>query len=360
MKVVFFAGGVGTRLWPVSRKNSPKQFEKIIGDKSTLQLGIERILPISSPEEIYVSTGDAYKEIIYSQLPEIPRENIILEPEARDVGAAVGLVSAIFAKISPNEPFVILWSDHLVKEVDNFQKVLLTAENILKKDPNKIIFLGQHSRFASENLGWIERGEEVDSVDGVNVYEFKSLLYRPDSTNANKFHLSERHTWNPGYFLSTGHHLFSLYKKFVPEMAMELEKIANAYGTDEFSKVLDEIYPSLEKISFDNLILEKLGEGDGYVISDDLGWSDIGAWEALKEALSEKQSDNVTKGKILLEDTEDSIIYNYTDKMVVGIDLEDMIVVNTDDVVMVCPKSSVPKIKKLVESLKGTEHENLT
>lgn len=360
MKIVFFAGGVGTRLWPISRKNSPKQFEKIIGDKSTLQLGVERVMSISRPEDIYVSTGERYKDIIYKQLPEIPKGNIILEPEARDVGAAVGLTAAIFAKIAPNEPFVILWSDHLVREVENFQKMLLAAEKILKDDSHKIIFLGQKSRFASENLGWIEQGEKVKSVDGIDVHEFKRLYYRPNKEDAIKFHESNNHAWNPGYFVSTGEHLFGLYKKFAPEMAERLQKIANAYGSDEFSKVLGEEFPKLEKISFDNLILEKLGKGDGFVVGGDMGWSDIGAWEALKEALSKNKEENVTKGKVLLEDVKDSIVYNYTDKLVVGIDLENMIVVNTDDVVLICPKDSVPKIKKLVESLKGTEYEDLT
>lgn len=360
MKIVFFAGGVGTRLWPISRKNSPKQFEKIIGDKSTLQLGVDRVLPITNPEDIYVSTGESYKDIIYSQLPEIPKENIILEPVGRDVGAAVGLVAAIFSRICPDEPFVILWSDHLVKEVENFQKILLTAEKILLKNPEKIIFLGQKSRFASENLGWIEQGEKVESIDGLDVHKFISLHYRPDKDNAKIFHESSNHAWNPGYFVTTGKHLFNLYKKFAPEMAKELEDMAEAYGTDNFSTTLSEKFPSLEKISFDNLILEKLGEGDGYVIGEDIGWSDIGAWEALKEALSEQEDQNITKGKVLLEEVKDTIAYNYTNKMIVGIDLESLIVVNTEDVVLICPKNSVPKIKKLVESLQGTEHEDLT
>ena len=108
MKVVIFAGGVGTRLWPLSRKHTPKQFEKIIGERSTLQLAYDRVSPIFHPEDVFISSGDRYRDVLYSQIPEIPRENFILEPEMRDVGAAVGLVTSIFQKISPNEPFIIL------------------------------------------------------------------------------------------------------------------------------------------------------------------------------------------------------------------------------------------------------------
>lgn len=360
MKVVIFAGGVGTRLWPLSRKHTPKQFEKIIGERSTLQLAYDRVVPIFKPEDIFISSGDRYREVLYSQLPEIPRENFILEPEMRDVGAAVGLVSAIFQKISPTEPFIILWSDHLVKNEALFRSILQSAGKALSQDQDKIVFIGQRSRFASQNLGWIEYGEKLKDIDGIDVFEFKSLHYRPDVESAEAFHLSAKHAWNPGYFGTTPNFLMSLYKKHAPQMHESLMKIQESWGTDRFDHVLKEVFPTLEKISFDNLILEKITEEDGFVIGADLGWSDIGAWEALKEALSEKEDENVTRGKVMLESSTDSLVFNYTDQMIVGIDLKDNLVINTEDVLLICPKESVPKIKKLVESLSGTEHESLT
>ncbi len=360
MKVVIFAGGVGTRLWPLSRKSTPKQFEKIIDDKSTLQLAFERISSIVSPEDVYVSSGVRYKETILSQLPQIPGENFIFEPEMRDIGAAVGLVTAILAKIAPNEPFMILWSDHLVKNVELFREVLLSAGKILEEDKNKIIFIGQTSRFGSQNLGWIEQGSLVKTLGKLSLYEFKSFHYRPDLETAEKFHQSESHFWNPGYFGTTPDFLLSLYKKFAPAMYEELMKIQNAWGTESFEEALNGIYPTLEKISFDNLILEKIDTKDGLVLGADLGWSDVGAWEQLKEALAERKEDNAVKGKVLLTDSKDNLVFNYTEQMTVGIDLENLLVINTEDVLLVCPKDSVPKIKKLVESLSGTPNENLT
>ena len=359
MKVVIFAGGVGTRLWPLSRKNTPKQFGKIIGDKSTLQLAYERVSPIFKPEDIYVSSGIRYREVIENQLPDIPKQNLIFEPEMRDVGAAVGLVTAILDKISPNEPFIILWSDQIVKEEELFRQILQRVGEMLEQEKNKIIFIAHHSRFASQNLGWIERGEKVQTINGFDLYGFKSWHYRPDSATAEEFHNSEFHDWNPGYFGTTAGFLFSLFKKFAPDMYSKLLELRELYGTDSFEAKLSEIYPSLEKISFDNLILEKIDPKDGYVISSDFGWSDVGAWESLKEALSTSEEDNVTKGKVMLTDSKDSLVYNYTNKMVMGIDLDKFLVINTEDVLLVCPKDSVPKIKKLVESLSGTENEDL-
>lgn len=360
MKAVIFAGGVGSRLWPLSRKHTPKQFEQIIGEESTLQLAYARISPIFKPADVYISSGARYGEILYAQLPDLPHENFILEPEMRDIGAAVGLVAAILAKISPSEPFIILWSDHLVKNEKLFRKILETAGEILIEDPEKIVFIGQKSRMATQNLGWIEFGEKTRDVEGLPIYEFKSLHYRPTLEKAEEFHKSENYAWNPGYFGTTPSFLMSLYQKYAPEMYEGLLKIADKYGTDEFESTLAEIFPTFEKISFDNLILEKLTSDDGYVIGGDFGWSDVGAWEQLKEALSTSEEENATRGKVMLEDSVDSLVFNHTEQMVVGIDLNQFLVINTDDVVLVCPKNSVPKIKKLVESLAGTEHEKLT
>lgn len=361
MKIVIFAGGVGTRLWPLSRKNTPKQFEKIVGEQSMLQIAVNKLMPDFSWEEIFISTGADYEQLVRSQLPKLPGENIIVEPATRDVGPAVGLVTAKFVKEDPHTPFAILWgSDHLVKEEKIFRKALIAAEKVVKKDKNKIVFVGQKPRFASQNLGYIEFGEKITESDGIPIFEFSGFKYRPHLSTAEKFLRDGKHAWNLGYFVTTPSFLWKCFEEFAPHLFSELKKINEVVGTSKFEQTLENIYPEIEKISFDNAILEKLDKKFGNVISVDIGWSDIGAWEALKEALSESADENVTKGKVLVEDSRDSLVFNYTDQLTVGIDLEEMLVINTEDVVLVCPKSSVPKIKKLVESLAGTPHEHLT
>lgn len=359
MNAVIFAGGVGTRLWPLSRKKSPKQFEKIIGDKSTLQLAAHRLQPDFDWDHMYVSTGHAYVPIVQTQLDHLDPRHIIGEPEVRDVGPAVGLMTAILAKTSPDEPMVILWSDHLVRKEALFRTILRAAGTIISADPNKIIFVAQKPRFASENLGWISYGKQVQHVEDISFHSFIDFQYRPDKGTAEKYLASGHHAWNLGYFVTTPRFLLTQYKRFVPNVYAGLVTIVDAWGTPAFPSVLGQVYPTLEKISFDNAILEKLDPSQALVVSENIDWSDIGAWEALKEALQEAKEKNVTQGKVLLNDTLDSLVYNYTDKLVVTIDIDDMFVVNTDDVVLVCKKGSVPKIKKLVESMKGTEHDHL-
>lgn len=360
MKIVVFAGGVGTRLWPLSRKNTPKQFEKIVGDKSTLQLAVDRLAPDFKPSDIYISTGKKYEEIVRSHLPQIPAQNFIFEPEMRDVGPAVGTAMGIVGRDNPNSPVAIVWSDHFVKKERRFREVLLFAKDLVQKEPNSLVFIGQRPRFANQNLGWIEFGEELEDIRGTKVFRFKKLIYRPSLEKAEEFLESQTHAWNPGYFVTTPKFVLDQYEKFAPEIWQGIMKIQAAVSGDNYEEVLAKVYPKFEKISFDNAILEKIDPKFVSVIAADLGWSDVGAWEALKEALQVSSSENVTRGKILIEDSMDNLVFNYTDQLIVGIDLKGMIVINTDDVLLVCSKDSVPKIKKIVESLAGTPHESLT
>ncbi len=360
MKAVIFAGGVGTRLWPLSRKKSPKQFEKIVGNQSTLQLAASRLQPDFSWKDLYVSTGKDYARIVADQLAEMPVNHIISEPLMRDVGPAVGLVTALLNRESPNEPMVILWSDHLVKKDALFRKILVTAGKEIEKNPEQIIFVSQKPRFASVNLGWINYGKQAKKVGGVAFHHFVGFQYRPDEKTAEEYFASGHHAWNLGYFVTTPAFLWKQYEQFVPNMHRDLSQIADAWRTSKYEETLERLYPKLEKISFDNAILEKLNPSQALVVSDNIEWSDIGAWEALKEALEDGEDKNVIQGSVVLRDTKDSLVYNYTNQTVVTIDVSDTLVINTGDVVLVCKKTSVPKIKKLVESLAGTDLEHLT
>ena len=190
MKAVIFAGGTGTRLWPLSRKKSPKQFEKLVGDKSTLQLAVERLSPDFSPQDIYISTNILYYEIIRKQLPQIPEENYFLEPEKKDVSPAIALVMGTFYRKFPYEPVAILWSDHLVKKVSLFKKILARAGEYIQKNPGKIIFIGHKPRYESTNLGYIRTGKTVHTFHDINMLSFEGFKYRPDAATAKKFFAS--------------------------------------------------------------------------------------------------------------------------------------------------------------------------
>jgi len=362
MKAVIFAGGVGSRLWPLSRKKSPKQFMDIVDNKTMLQLCVDRLVPGFDLDDIYITTGKDYVSAVKKQLPSLSKNNIIAEPATRDVGPAVGLVAALFAKKFPNEPLTLLWgSDHLVKKEGYFRRILKAAGNIIRENPQQIILIGQTPRFASQNLGWISFGKKTVDDHDIPFHQLEGFQYRPDEKTAENYFKDGKHAWNLGYWVTSPSFLWNLFKEHSPKLFSQLKKIQDAYETPDYERVLGEIYPQLEKISFDNAIVEKMNFKNGLVVPADLGWSDVGAWEALKEALETSKEANVTQGKVILEDSADNLVYNYdADKLVVGIDLNDFLIVNTHDVLLVTKKTSVPKIKKLVDSLKGTPYEKLT
>ncbi len=360
MKLIIFAGGAGTRLWPLSRKNSPKQFGKLIGETSTLQQTVDRLLPSFSPADIYIATGQKYADIVYEQLSMIPKENFIFEPAMRDVGPALGLVAAILAKKFGNEPIAILWSDHMVKQEALFRKMLLFAGDKVRSGDAEFVFIGQKPRFANQNMGWIEVGKKLQDKDSIHLYKFESLRYRPKQEEAEKFYKNKNFVWNLGYFVTSPEFLISLFREHTHDMFEDIQLIADTYGTPEFSERLERIYPTLEKISFDDAVLTKISRKNILVFSADLGWSDIGAWESLKEALTDSEHQNVIRGDVMVEDCRDSIIYNEGKQLIVGIDLDGYVAINTEDVILICPKTSVPKIKKIVEKLTGTAREHLT
>jgi mannose-1-phosphate guanylyltransferase len=360
MRAVIFAGGVGTRMWPLSRKKSPKQFEPIIEGKSTLQLAVDRLRPEFAWEDIYISTGEVYRDIIKKQLPLIPDENIIGEPEMRDVAPAVGYLMTYLAQTGPDIPTAILWSDHLVQNVEIFKNALQSGAQYLSRDPNRFIFLGQKPRFANQNLGWIEYGENLESGVGFDVKKFISWHYRPSLEKANEYFTSGHHAWNPGYFVVTPRFVLEQFKIHAPSISLILEELNKSIGTPKHKANLNRLYPTMEKISFDDAVVTKTRPEQAVVISVDMGWSDIGTWEALKEAILSNPLDNLTQGKTQTLDCQNNIIYGYTDQMIVGVGIKDLVVVATEDAILVAPQARIPDIKKILAQFEGTDNERYT
>ncbi len=362
MKLVIFAGGSGRRLWPLSLKSSPKQFEPIIGDKSTLQLAVDRVLPLYGAENIYISTNELYVPILERQLPELPAENFIGEPTRRDLAAAVGLaISHLAHRATDDEPIGILWGDNYMDEVERFRTVLKSAETLISTQKAKIVFMGETPRFANDNLGWIGMQTKVGEVEGLPVYGFEGLTYRPPLEACQQMFAAKTHVWNTGYFVTSVGYIKEKYATLQPDLWGDLTKIANAIGTDAYKATLHEIYPTLLETSFDDAVLHHLPAEDGAVLHAEMGWSDPGTLYALKEALNPVEDENVKRGQVVQIESRDSLLYNYeSEKLLAGIGLDGMIVINTDSAILVVHKDQIPLVKKLVNSMVGTELEKYT
>jgi mannose-1-phosphate guanylyltransferase len=362
MKIVIFAGGSGRRLWPISLKSSPKQFEPIIGEQSTVQLAVSRVIDIVGAENVFISTNQLYLPIMAEQLPMIPQENLIGEPTRRDLAAAVGLAMVHLAhSAETDEPVAILWGDNYMDEVATFQRVLQGAARLIDSGEAKITFMGETPRFANDNLGWIGMNQQVGEIDALPYYGFASLNYRPPLAQCRQMFAAGTHVWNTGYFVTTTGYIQQQYARYKPEMWAQLKAIADTIGTDAYDDTLQSVYPTLEVTSFDDAILQHLEPADALVLHADMGWSDPGTLYALKEAINSSATANVVRGQIAAYESADCLLYNYEPgKLLAAVGLEGMIVVNTDRALLVVHKDSIKLVKELVDSMIGTELEKYT
>lgn len=366
MKIVIFAGGSGRRLWPISRQKSPKQFEPIIGEKSTLQLAVDRVYDLYGGENIFISTNEQYVGLVQAQLPQVPAANVIGEPVRRDLAAAVGLAVAHLAQATlpearEDEPIAILWGDNYMDQVDNFLSVMKAAESLLSEKKAKILFIGETPRFANDNLGWIGLGEEHGRVHNQPYYGFQSLTYRPPLEVCQRIFAEGSHVWNTGYFVTTIGFVQSMYQKHQATMWQQLTQIQSAIGQANYPDVLHTLYPQMEVLSFDDAILHYVPSEQALVLHNEMGWSDPGTLYALKEAVNPNLAANVSKGLVKIEESKDCLVYNYEEgKLVAVIGMEGLIVVNTEDAILVVHKDQIPLVKKMVNSLEGTDLEHFS
>jgi mannose-1-phosphate guanylyltransferase len=338
MKIVISAGGVGTRMWPLSRENSPKQFDKIFKGKSTLQLAYDRVAPVFGAKNIFIQTMPAYQKMIRKQLPGLPKANIFLEPARRDNGPAVCFAVNQLVKMGHGGPMAIVWADHLMDRVSEFRKALKAGEKLIEKQADRFVFIAERPRFANNNLGWMKLGDQKGEIGKRDYFGFEGWKYKPEKALCDQMFKSGEYYWNPGYFITSVEFLHNCYKKLAPEI---------------FKCVTKGKYEDCPKLSFDNAIIEKVDLTSAVILKTNMGWSDPGTLYALKEALEKSSDCNVTKGNVVDFETKDSLVYNFEPgKVVTTVGLKGMVVVNTKDAIVVVHKDDVVRISSLVKEMK--------
>lgn len=339
MHCIIFAGGVGKRLWPLSRMSSPKQFEKLKDNTSTLQMAVNRVRPFGF-EKVFVATNERYAHLVQEQIPDLSSDRLLIEPARRDLAAAVGLALIRLKKRGVSGTVSVLWADHFMQHEDAFRGALLRAESLIQANPHQFVFLGEHPRFANHNLGWMKVGEEI----GDGVHQFVAWKYRPEKGLCEKMFASGEWLWNPGYFVFDIDFALSLYERFQPALYQSLCDMV----ADETN--LKEKYEQLPALHFDEAIIEHLDPEQAVVLPVNLGWSDPGTLYALKEALEPVTEKNVSRGEVSMIDVSDSLLINEeSNVMLAVVGLEGIVVINTKDAVLVCEKDRVGDIKTLLE-----------
>jgi mannose-1-phosphate guanylyltransferase len=357
---LLLAGGTGQRLWPLSRKNSPKQFAPLIGSKSSFQLAVERLTATVPRERMYVATNQAYETTLRAQAPQLPPANFILEPCRRDVAAAVALAFFSMEKDGVGGPFMFQWSDNYVKNGAALQAAIACGRALVEADPARMVFIGEKPRYASENLGWIELGPKLGEHAGTSYYGFESWHYRPPKARCEDMLASGNYVWNSGYFVTTVEFMTSAFRKLAPELAVRIEEIVSYRGTPQAQAKLEELYPKVPSVHFDVAILERLPRDQAVLLQVELGWSDPGNLYSLKEALQETPESTVTRGRVVQLQTQDSFIYNLSEeRLVAAMGLEGIIVVDTPEVLLVVHKDSVRHLGDLLRELGVQGHDEL-
>jgi len=357
MKAVILAGGTGTRLWPLSRREKPKQFQKLTSDKTMFQETIER-LDFLEKKDIYIATNESFAKEVMKEAPEIPKKNIIIEPALRDTAPCIGLAATYIAKDHPDEVMAVIYADHLIKNKAKFIKNLKIAEKIAKED-DTLNIIEVKAKYPNTNLGYVKIGKMIKTVDGSDIYSFEKFTEKPDLATAKKFLESYKYLWNTGLYVWKVSTILDQYKYHQSKMYYNLMKIQLTIGTEKEKKVLKNHYSKCDKISIDYAIMEKVEKSKVRIIPADFGWNDIGTWESLHDELTKSSKENIKKGENLLIDVEGSLVYGPKDKLIATIGLKDVIVVDTKDALLICKKNKSQDVKKIVEKLKENKKDNL-
>jgi len=350
MYAVLMAGGMGTRFWPISRKAFPKQLLRFAGKKTMLQQTYERIKPLTPPEKIIVITNADLKDEIEKQLPAIPAENIIGEPEGRNTGPCIGLAASfIQSQASENEIMVVLPADHLVSKVSEFRNTLKAGMAYVQTH-DVLITLGVQPEYPETGYGYIQVDNKIESIKGKDVYKVKTFAEKPNLDTAERFIKSGDFLWNSGMFIWSVKTIMREIEEHLPELYEDLILIKEKVGRSGFKKIISEVYKRTKPISIDYGIME--AAGNVCVIKSNFGWNDLGSWEAVYNISQKDDMENVCHSKkCILIDAKNNY-FHAPKKLVAAVDVEDLVLVEMDDAILICKKERSQDVKEIVDFLK--------
>lgn len=350
---LILAGGKGERFWPKSREKLPKQFLDLTGKGTLLQLTAKRINKIVDWERIYVIAGRDYVELIKEQLPEIPDDNILVEPEGRNTAPCIGLSAMYIQRNHPESVMVVLPSDHFIEDEEQYCKLVIAGARLANQGEN-LITLGIRPDRSETGYGYIQVGEPYDDFNGHRAHKVVRFMEKPDKETAEKYLKSGNYLWNSGIFIWKVSAIMEMFSRYMPSMYQKLDKINQAWGTMEERRVLEEEFGKMDKTSIDYGIMEKAESI--FVFPGAFGWDDVGNWTALERVADVDFNKNVLKGKVITVNTKGCIIQG-SDRVIATLGVQDLIVVDAGDVLLICPKAESQNVRQVIQRIreKGLE-----
>lgn len=335
---LIMAGGRGTRFWPKSTEDMPKQFLKLIDEKTMIQLTYERLLKTMPKERIFVVTGKKYKALVEDQLSELPKRNIIVEPEGRNTAPCILLASLYIREIYKDAVVAVLPSDHAIKNTDEFCNILKTANGYVEnQNKEAIVTIGINPNRPETGYGYIKFEN-----DNSKVIKVEKFVEKPDLETAKEYLSSKKYLWNAGMFIFD-----------VNNMLKELELNYSGYNVlkglpsiqdENYEEELEKTYSECPSISIDYAVMEK--SKNIYVIPGDFGWDDIGTWKSLERYIEKDEASNLLNGDVTLYNSKNNIVYS-GNKKVILLDAEDIFCIDTDDVIVIGKRDSINKVHEL-------------
>lgn len=348
MYAVIMAGGSGTRLWPISRETNPKQLHALVSDKPMIQETVERLTPIIDPSDMWVVTNESYVYRMRQNIPDMAEDHVVGEPFALGTTLAIGLAMLKVAQVDPKGTVVVAWSDSYISNQDAFIEALKLAEEAAQQAEGVII--GVNPTFPATGYGYIKMGSPIRNIKGGDVFWIEDFIEKPDLERAKQFAKGWEYLWNPGIAVWRVDKLLGLFKKLRPKEYEALKRIEAHLGTKEEKSAIERELRDIPKLAIDYTIHEKADHLA--VVPADLGWSDIGTWDSLKEVLPPNDGTNVTRGsEVITVDTEESLVFG-DERLIATLGVKDLVIVDTGDALLVAHRSKAQQVKDLVEQLR--------
>lgn len=346
---VVMAGGGGTRLWPLSRQQCPKQMLRLFSDRTMFQIAVDRVLPLMGPERTLVVTAADQVAPLAEQAPSLPACNFIIEPMGRGTAACIGLSAVHLLHRDPEAVMAVVAADHLMRREEAFRDSLRAARRLA--DQGHLVTLGIEPTYPSTGYGYIRRGRRLGTVDALDYYEMVGFREKPDLTTATRFLQEGLYAWNSGMFVWRADRLMEEIARWMPELSAVLDRLSEAVDTPAYADVLAEQWPPLERQTIDYGVMEKAE--NAVVIPVDLGWSDIGVWSSVMDWGTADAAGNVIEGDVIGLDTADSLVLARGGRLVVTIGLQDIVVVDTSDALLVARRDQAERVREIVAQLEA-------
>jgi mannose-1-phosphate guanylyltransferase len=345
--IVILAGGSGTRLWPLSRSHRPKQLLALSNTRSLLRNTVDRVAALVPQDRVLIMTERSHADEVRRELPDVPAENIYVEPARRGTAGSLALAAAVVRDRRPDALMASLHADAYIDDDAEFRRTLAAAFTAADES-HHLVLMGIQPSSPSTQLGYIEAGESLQEIQGYPVRRVTRFVEKPDLERARRFVASGRHFWNPGVFVWRVDVILEEFLRLQPAIQERIDAIVPALGTPQLQSSMAEFYPTVPVETIDTGIMEKSDRVA--VIPAKFGWSDIGSWGELLDILPRDEDGNVARGTHLGLGTRNSLVFA-SSRAIATVGLEGMIVVETPDVVLVCPRDRVQDVKKLVERL---------